>query len=123
MKLPRIPGWAFVVLGVLGLVLELVAVFNDAPGDTVTEQTTRVAEGIAGAVAIVAFFVWATAHFIRRVRWRRDTGAVTLGAVLIVAGVLVLILALGGVPVAGLATVQLVILAAILIGLGVLIGR
>jgi len=121
MRLPRIPGWAFAVLGVVGLALELVAVFNDAPGDTITEQTTRVAEGVAGAVAIVAFFVWALSHFWRRVRWHREDGGVTLGALLILGGVLVLILALGGVPVMGLATVQLLILAVILIGIGALI--
>jgi hypothetical protein len=52
-----------------------------------------------------------------------DTGSVTIGALFIAAGVLVLVLGLFGIHAFGLAFLQLVVLAVVLIGIGVLIGR
>jgi hypothetical protein len=55
----KIPAWAWIAWIAVGLVLEGVALYNAAPGDTLTEYT--VAAGLSWLA--VGFGLWLARHF------------------------------------------------------------
>ena len=57
--------WFWLGLGVVGLTVELYAVYDKKRGDTLSEQVWRLRDLIPGGMIVLAVFMaWLTVHFV-----------------------------------------------------------